>query len=74
MHEFINLAVLGIGSSGAPSKNDVANRINVRVRAVGIDEFPMPTTLLLDKELGDIMTCVKALGKVARVGSDSTRC
>ena len=49
MHEFINLAVLGIGSSGAPSKNDVANRINVRVRAVGIDEFPMPTMLLANE-------------------------
>ena len=74
MHEFIDLAALGIGSSGAPSKNDVADGINARVRAVGIDEFPMPTTLLPNEELGDISTCLKALGEVVRIGSDSTRC
>jgi hypothetical protein len=74
MHEFIDLAALGIGSSDAPSKNDVSDGINARVMAAGIDEFPMLTTLLPNEELGDILTCVKALGEVARIGSDSTRC
>jgi hypothetical protein len=74
MHEFIDLAALGIGSSGAPSKHNVSDGINARVRAAGIDEFPMQTTLLPDKELGNILTCVKALGEVARIGGDSSRC
>ena len=74
MHEFINLAALGIRSSGAPSKDDVADGIYARVRAASIDEFPMPTTVLPNEELGNIVTCVKALGQVARIGSDNTRC
>ena len=40
VHEFIDLAVFGIGSSGAPSKNDVANRVKARIRAASIDKFP----------------------------------
>jgi len=74
VHEFIDLAALGIGSSGAPSKNDVANGVNARFRVASIDKFPMPTTLLTNEQFGNILTCVKALGEVARIGSDSTRC
>ena len=74
MHEFINLAALRIGSSGASSKNDVSDGINARVGAAGVNELPVPTALLPNEELGDIVTCVKALGEVARIGSDSTRC
>jgi hypothetical protein len=74
MHEFINLAALRIGSSGASSKNDVSDGINARVGAAGVNELPVPTALLPNEELGDMLTCVKALGEVARIGSDSTRC
>ena len=74
MHEFIDLAALGIGSSGASSKNDVSDGINARVGVVGINELPVPTTLLPNEELDDILICVKALGEVARIGSDSARC
>jgi hypothetical protein len=49
VHEFIDLSALGIGSSGALSKNDVTNRVEARIRAASINEFPMPTTLLANE-------------------------
>ena len=49
VHEFINLSVLGFGSSGAPSKSDVANRVKAKIKAVSINEFPMPTMLLANE-------------------------
>ena len=74
MHEFINFAVFGIRLSGAPSKNDVTNRVEASIRAASIDKFPMPTMLLANEQLDNILTCVEALHEVARIGSNSTRC
>ena len=60
--------------SGTPSKNDVANRVKTKIRVVSIDKFPMPTTLLANKQVDDILTCIEALREVARIGSHGTRC
>jgi hypothetical protein len=49
VHEFINLSALGIGLSGTLSKNDVTNRVEARIRAASINEFPMPTTFLANE-------------------------
>ena len=49
VHEFINLSVLGIGSSGTPSKSDVANRVEAKIKVASINEFPMPTMLLANE-------------------------
>ena len=74
MHEFIDFAAFGIRSSGALSKNDVANRVEARIRVTHIDKFPMTTTLLANEQFGNILTCIEALCEVARIGSNSTRC
>ncbi len=74
MHEFVDSAAFGIETSGTPIKNNVTNRVKARIKLASIDKFPMPTTLLTNEQVGNIVTCVKALREVARIGSDGTRC
>jgi hypothetical protein len=64
MNEFIDLAALRVGPSGASSKDDVIDRVSARIRTAGVNEFAMPTTLLANEQLRDFVACGKALSEV----------
>ena len=55
--KLINLALLGVGSSCATSKNSVTDRVNFRVGLTCVDEFPMICLLFLNEEGSNFPEC-----------------
>ncbi len=61
--EFVNGALFCIWPNHVSGKDDVANRVDVRVWALCVDELTMVQMLFLDQNLGDFATCRQARSK-----------
>ena len=55
--ELIDDASFGIRSNCATRKNDVANRVDMRVRPTSVDKFLMVQSMFLKEEFSGLMTC-----------------
>ena len=53
--EFITLPSTGIRSSSLTSKHGIPDRVDLQAGVVGVDEFPVISPLLLDKEFSDFV-------------------
>ena len=56
MHELVDLASFGIRSSGAASKNNVADQKHSWIAAARVDQFAMPAAMLFDEEIRNLAT------------------
>ncbi len=70
IEKFINLPVPSVGSGCVTSKNGVADGIYLRVRSSCVDEFPMISPLLVDKEGSNFPECGETSSKVTQIGGD----
>jgi hypothetical protein len=55
--KFINLPAPGVRSGCVMSKNGVADRVNLKVGSLCVDEFPMISSLFVNKEGSNFPEC-----------------
>jgi hypothetical protein len=58
--KFVDDAMLGIQPNCTSSKDDVANRVGVRIRAARVNKLTMVRALFLHQKLCDLTTCRQA--------------
>ena len=72
--ELVDLALLGVGAHCASCKDNIANRVDSRIRSRRIDELPVDAVLFLNQEKGYLVTRSEAGGELLRVGRNSAGC